>query len=422
MKHYHTLFMHENVTELEVHLMGNNDDYNVSHQVSDIVGRMPSLVKLEFDVHGDMSLVESATLKLFRELTKLESVTLSKKCLTPSVLLQLSKLPTLGVIQFPTYGPQQTNEVPPLAVTLHEGAFPALWDLSLCSNLEGIKSFLFGDAHFSRLTSLYVECRNVETPASVHEFLSALVDRYPDLKRFDIDITIQQADQEQCELLSFETIRPLLSLKKLETLEVRHNHPLIVSEDNIAELAMALPDIQDLILNCEPFSLDRPSITLGALLSIAHYCRKIRNIGLYLDATSVDTLPTIGAAQFATSFRTLNLGVSPIGFDKVPVALFLSQLLASRQGPIELQFGVTWDDVLTDDHYKRTVFDCCERWDEVAKMLPLLIRLRQEEHDHRRSIEREVEDLRMRNDVLAEYSRLRGYQAKRFSVQGCVVA
>ena len=55
-------------------------------------GHMPSLVKLDFDVHGDVTLAESAILKLLLGLTKLQVITLSKKCLTSSILLQLSKL------------------------------------------------------------------------------------------------------------------------------------------------------------------------------------------------------------------------------------------------------------------------------------------------------------------------------------------
>jgi hypothetical protein len=99
--------------------------------------------------------------------------------------------------------------------------------------------------------------------------------------------------------------------------------------------------------------------------------------------------------------RTLNVGVSPIGSDQVPVALFLSHLLSENEGVVILS-GVSWDKMLFENStdYSATIGKRCLRWSEVAKTLPLLLQLRKEEKVHRQDIEKEVEDLRMRNEVI----------------------
>jgi hypothetical protein len=99
--------------------------------------------------------------------------------------------------------------------------------------------------------------------------------------------------------------------------------------------------------------------------------------------------------------RTLNVGVSAIGSDHVPVALFLSHLLSENE-EVVIQSGVSWNKELFEDSndYSAAVRTRCRRWGEVAKTLPLLLQLRREEKVHRQDIEKEVEDLRMRNEVL----------------------
>jgi hypothetical protein len=107
------------------------------------------------------------------------------------------------------------------------------------------------------------------------------------------------------------------------------------------------------------------------------------------------------------------VGVSVIGSDHIPVALFLSHLLSENERVV-IQSGVSWNKELFEgsNEYSATVRTRCRRWDEVAKTLPLLLQLRREEKEHRQDIEKEVEDLRMRNEVLMGKILVDGNHAK----------
>lgn len=48
----------------------------------------------------------------------------------------------------------------------------------------------------------------------------------------------------------------------------------------------------------------------------------------------------------------------------------------------------------------------CERWKEVGRMLPLLTRLRMQERARTQALMNEVEDLRVRNQILMEKARM----------------
>jgi hypothetical protein len=185
---------------------------------------------------------------------------------------------------------------------------------------------------------------------------------------------------------------------------LRHNQPLRISEDDLAEFGVALPALENLVLNPEPLQLTRPEITLHSLLVIAQHFPNLFYLGIYLDAQDT-TIPMPYSSATAKTrlfpdLRTLHVGVSPIA-SEVPVALFLSHLL-SENGRVEIQSGISWNPTLFERsvEYSTTVFERCSKWDDVANTLPLLLQLRKEEKAHRRDIEKEVEDLRMRNEVI----------------------
>ncbi len=373
---------------------------------TDIVGRMPSLISLKCtDSYGLRDpTYDQQLLQLLSDLQKLQEVTLPKSFLDDQFLKTLSLLPELRVIQFDTLGGSRDPITPIIESTLGEGAFPMLYDLCLDSTLDDIRLYLTGGALLPRLKQLTVESVHPESPHAVRQFFVDVTRCYPALEMVSMDVIVSVGEQEVCEPLLPEHLRPVLSLQQLVRLELRHNMPLQISEIDLAEFGAALPSIEILVLNPEPLLLTRPKFTLRSLLSVAQNFPNLFHLGIYLDAQE-GTTPSEPYSPSRTRMfphlRTLNVGVSVIGSDHVPVALFLSHLLSENESVV-IQSGVSWNKELFEEsiEYSAAVRSRCRKWDEVARTLPLLLQLRKEEKAHRHDIEKEVEDLRMRNEVL----------------------
>jgi len=292
---------------------------------------------------------------------------------------------------------------PVIKGTLEEGAFPMLYDLCLCGALDDMRRYLTGGTLLPRLKNLSVESVQSESPSMVQRFLADVTECYPALEVISFDVIVDIDQQDGCEPLLLEHLRPLVSLKQLTRLELRHNLPIQISEEDLAEFGAGFPTIETLVLNPEPLRLTKPKFTLSSLLFVAQEFPNLSHLGIYLDAEDVTTGAPYSPAKIQTFpyLRTLNVGVSPIGADHVSVALFLSHLLSESE-EVVIQSGVSWDKELfdTSDSLVDEIGQRCDRWQEVVKALPLLLQLHKEEKVRRKDIEREVEDLRMRNEVL----------------------
>jgi hypothetical protein len=393
--------MHDKVSEFAFNLK-----YEDPHSVAtDVVGRMPSLSSLTCTRtagYRDTD-YDKALLLLLSNLHKLQEVTLPKNALDGDFLKALSLLPELEVVRFDNLGGIRCPFTPTIGCTLEEGAFPKLGDLCLDSTLEDMCLYLTGGALLPRLKSLSVESVHPESPNAVQEFFTDVTRCYPTLEVLDVDVIVYIEEQADCQPLFLEHFHPILSLRQLVRLELRHNLPLQISEDDFSEFGVALPAMEYLVLNPEPLLLTKPKLTLHALRSIAQNFPNLFHLGIYLDGEDVGAHPLHPPVKMRVFpyLRTLNMGVSPIGPDQVPVALFLSHLLSDNERVV-VQSGVSWSSELFgwSSSYEFTVQQRCHRWGEVAKTLPLLLQLRKEEKAHRQDIEAEVEDLRMRNEVL----------------------
>jgi hypothetical protein len=212
-----------------------------------------------------------------------------------------------------------------------------------------------------------------------------------------------------------------------------------ISHDNIIELATNWPSLESLILACEPINIpSEPSLhtlTLLSLIPFARYCPNLHTLGLFINATTADLATPVDTRTYTVDpprfkkLSKLSMGVSRIT-DPGAVALFLSQLCPLE---CEIEYGVTWECELDDgsgevvgigngswngvgtgegDEAERSANDVarlmtevarrCDRWKEVGKMLPLLTRLRMQERARTKALMDEAEDLRLRNQILAE--------------------
>ncbi|TCD63646.1 hypothetical protein EIP91_005163 [Steccherinum ochraceum] len=414
------MFMHERVNEFiaSLHL---HDDYPIATFFNEVVLRMPHLTALDLRFDFGVSEIEAAIVELLGGLPKLKSVIFPLYTLTSRIVQQLSKLPHLGTIQFEfkeDQGQGQVEDIMNFVPHLEEGAFPTLFDLSLSARLSDITAFL-GHMHGpTHLTHLYAHVITSAHPDEVMHFLTTISENCQQLTHLYIDYMaspggVIPAPQPR---LTWNALRPVLTLPNLIVFEMRWDLPIVLSQANVTEIASKWPSLEVLLLNCEPLDPSEDgTLTLDALLPFARHCPNLRELGLYLDATRISEDEVALQASAVKPFKNLKrlcMGLSTIT-EPGPVALFLSRLCPLG---CEVASGVTWPEGfgMAETATNREVLDRLqaaagawwEKWAEVARTLPLLTKLRIQEREARVALEREVDDLRTRCRLLSERAAL----------------
>ncbi|KZV72234.1 hypothetical protein PENSPDRAFT_733667 [Peniophora sp. CONT] len=408
-------FMHEGVRDLRVEISPEPSVEDLASFAANVTERTPDLTHIYLQPFISVASYYPL-LPMLSSLGSLTTITLSRWLLSQSVLVCLSTLPALGCIQFLPDGDAPyswaTNNPSIMAdmfSPLSGDAFPSLRDLSICCTISAAQALLYDSSNsaFPHLTQLYIHSIHIEEPSEVQTFLSALAERYPMLDSLALDILVDvvTAKAEHIDPLTFEHLRPLLSLSNLEQLEIRHNLPLIYTAPDLVELGTALPNLFSLTLNCEPLCTDLPPTTMEVLPVIAEHFPNLRVLGLCVDAETVThnlRTPAPSSRPRFPALEIINFGTSPIAEDVRPIQLYLSYLFANCPAAPLVQSGFTWDDELWihDDELMTSVAGFCVSWGDVARSLKLLVELRKDESSIRHQLLREVEDLRMRNDVL----------------------
>lgn len=466
--HHSILFMHENVKSFKV-LLSAREEPNYTSLCKDIVARMPSLTHLDLRFSFSVNKIKPELIALFSGLSKLQIAILPLYCITGDIMEALSRLPNIGTIQFEfldEQGSGDMTDVMQFSPKLEAGAFPSLWDLSLSARLSDMTRFLNMNYAPTNLTSLYVHVISVATPSVFTGFLNAVADNCHLLTSLYIDLAMREnpmAPPVSQERLTFENLRPLLNCPNLTTFELRWDLPLNITPEEIEIIAVKWPSLEVFLLNYEPMPFSIPSatnhanhangaisgsaaslptptptpaflpsepLTLRALLPFARHCPRLRELGMYVNATAADISPAdpMETPPSFKSLQKLQVGLSRIT-ESAPVALFLSQICPLG---CEVNAGVSWpeglgvflgpDSLLTREEEQTIVKDVqgwWKGWNEVQEALPLLTRLRMEERARRKMLEKEVEDLRIRCKLLEERSTM-GLQGA--SVDGTCVA
>lgn len=325
----------------------------------------------------------------------------------------VSALEDLDCIEFQYQPPQsvlQVGNVRPFDPTCEEGAFPALSDISLTAAFEDVARFLEQKHSPRKLTMIFVESFQIENPPDFEFLLTAVVDRCPLMEQLCILSEVDASDVVPApspeDSLTYAHIQGVLAMPALRHLELHHQYPLSITHAEICDLAQKVSSrIEVLILNCEPAYIGSSSLTLQALLPFAEYCPKLQHLALFMNASAAD-IPIPPPNDPFPTFQSLTrfwAGTSLIA-EEGPVALFLSHLLPLS---CTIDSGITWSQDETERRSRviergtwDTIRGRCKKWCKVQEMVPLLVRLRMEERERGGRVRREVEDLRMRTDVL----------------------
>ncbi|KAG5634039.1 hypothetical protein DXG03_006362, partial [Asterophora parasitica] len=190
-------------------------------------------------------------------------------------------------------------------------------------SFDDAASFLNASFAPTNLTILYLESSQFETPAVIFHLITTVTSNCQLLKSlslfsFATPSAVSEADDSTSSLcITLDTLRPLLACPNLTSLELVHQYPLALSHADIEALAKSWPSAEILLLNTEPAALDRSPLTLCALLPFAKHCPKLRELGLFLDASASANLelftPTSSSPDplpMFKSLRNLSMGVS----------------------------------------------------------------------------------------------------------------
>ncbi|KAF9524767.1 hypothetical protein CPB83DRAFT_773231 [Crepidotus variabilis] len=408
------VFMHSSIKTFDIWLPDELEETSPRPFFQDVVARMPNITNLNIRSYVAVHDIETELIELLNGLPKLHTITLPRFYLTSNVSEALSRLPNLAIIEFQYFAEQgcgNPDDVVPYAPTLSEGAFPLLWDHSLTAQFSDVARFFNLDFAPTNITTLYVDSGIDEMASSIENFLVVLVENCQLLKYLAL-VSLRDAgspqpmEDEQRFKITMDHLKPIFKLPNLRSLELLHHHSLALQQTDIENIAFSFPAMETLILNNEPVILDESSLTMEALGSFARHCPYLTHLGLFIDTTGIQASLSPSAAMDLIPFkslRRLSMGVSIITDDNA-ASLYLSHIL-----PVgcTVDCGITWDETVfaARDVYKN-VQDRCELWTKVDRVLPVLVRLRVEEKERLRLMERELDDLRMRNGVLKDSSRL----------------
>lgn len=354
--------------------------------------RMPELIRLTLRRRGPVRELQEHFCRAFERLPKLQKVVLPLCGSTTRVVEALSRLEKLQEVSFT--GPDECGmgfltDVEDFSPVLREGAFPALRRMSFSAHVPAATRFIDSTLFPTNLTRLYVHVVDIVDTDVLQTFFSAVARKCPCLVDLTVDFIISP-----CAALAIpappietrphiQTFRTLFTCVRITSFEFRWDYPLSLQDRDMEEFALAWPGLEHFMLNCEAVIEFTPStLTLGALIPFATFCPRLRHLGLYVDA---DAAPSTTIDQPFRSLRNLSVGASSITAAE-PVSLFLSRLCSPYCAIVS---GFRWPDAYSlaldnagiFDERRANICDYWVRWNEVLKILPVVIRARVEERD-----------------------------------------
>lgn len=269
-------------------------------------------------------------LEVIKGLRCLRAILLPRYHITARVIEEVALLPHLVELGSQATGIDRTIfTFPQFDPCLRKEAFPSLRTLSFCAGVHSSSQFLSQRYFPSNIRRLHLEMPTLENPGAVRSLLDTVAETCPSIEEIsfwdqDVHDHREMTPEDQ---ITLETLRPVFACSKLTTLQIRHHYPLSLGTPELKILASELPSIETLLLNEGPIHHPlRSPLTLDVLLIFAPRCRKLRKLGLYVDASISVTHVLDGKEIHAfPELRSFSVGLSHIE-DAESVALFLGQI------------------------------------------------------------------------------------------------
>jgi len=408
------MFMHSNVKRFVIYLPSVIAEASPRPFFDDIINRMPRLNEIDIRTDIPARILEKEFIRLLPSLPDLQKLSTPRFFLTSSIAVCLSHLPKLGCIEFQYHVDQGSGDPADIAVfqpELPEGAFPSLQDLSLTASYLEAQRFLTIPFAPTNLTILYIESSNFESSTTLHQLLAAISENCQMLKRLTLisprrELEDHTPDPDGSNQVTADTLKPVLSCCNLTSFEIVHQFPFRLTQKDLEVFAKCWVSLETLNLNSEPHHFESSHLTLEALFPFAQYCPRLSYLALFIDASiTIPSFPSTSRYPCFKCLQQLTMGLSVVR-EPVSVACFLSRVLPLG---CQIDSGVIWTETFElEPRAEATATQRCSMWYEVNKLLPMLIRVREEERERMKELQRElgqvreqVHDLTEKLDVLA---------------------
>lgn len=311
----------------------------------ELSNRAPNLTTLSLDLaYIDVS--DSQVIKYLASLRSLQKLTMNPANYTSELFSELAKFSNLRAIEFERTLVQlkRTSQRSLFRPILQEGAFPELRELALNVAFDDMSSLLSHKYAPTRLLSqLHITSSHFETAESISTFLKVLTDSCQMLESLGLNMAPSMRYKESTRI-SYQELVVLRSLPNLRSFRFNDSFPVSLTNEELGNLVSSWNSLETLYLTAPhrygPFNLSS-QLTLACLFPLAQHCPKLREVGLYIDATiSVGLPPTF---KPFVRLEVLDIGKSPIE-DVYELFRFLNILCPGARPKFDLDTMHSWDD------------------------------------------------------------------------------
>ncbi|VDB95127.1 unnamed protein product [Peniophora sp. CBMAI 1063] len=339
------VFLTATVKSLKIFTPTGSSRYSVEILSEDVAGRCPNLESLHIEPvnHAYATTLEPALIQLIQRLP-LKSIRLPLYFLTPRVLAATSDCKDLQVIEVGVNRSDQSHNWSYARgfpdVLLHALSSSSLQSLGLAIPLMEMNALLVRDpSHLRFIHRLSVRAVGMTKRDVMRLFCETISKRCTHLRELLL-VTNRPSRETRhsrwektpgSEAITLETLLPLSELGTLTYLELSHEHPVLLTDEELLALVTPLPRLEVLLMNECPANLTKPNLTMNCLPHLARALPNLRELGVCLDLS--ERVPDGPSPNRFQSLKLLCPHFSPVkkGHEE-DVALFISTLLPLRGG------------------------------------------------------------------------------------------
>lgn len=344
--------------------------------MSAVARRVPGLTDVDLRSSSALGSKQIAIITLIKALPNLQSITFPAEHLTRSMMEILATAPRLQRIRctqrrlMSLWDLGLSDYELELGPPWPEDAFSSITHLELLVPFPEFTDFIRANKFAGQLSVLSIESSAWENPAHFHDLLAAISLNCPQARELHLLPHNSPDGDRPTQSIALDDLEPLFQCRSLTMLELAYGLPLQLDMEDLETLASGMPDLENLNLNSHPAYRDDCLLTLSSLLSFACHCKKLKCLGLFLDAAVPVILPSPDLLHSFHSLRELDMGVSFIA-DEGPVAQFLSYI--TPEG-CRVKTSAPWNvEVYESPLHWLTI------WNRVDAVLPWLIPVRRQE-------------------------------------------
>jgi len=256
-------------------------------------------------------------------------------------------------------------------------AFVALRELSVSCPSVSSCSALLNAISWHQLESVDVNVTGIPDNAALMKMFFHVLSTQcssTSLKRITIMMFTSMPNNSLDRYIVDEDIlSPLLPFQNLTALEIYSCHAFRISNNTLHRMAMSWGRLRTLELGSYGWA-GQSKVTLAGLVPLVQYCAELVDLGIVVDATTVD--PPLYIPKANIKVEHLRLGDSVI-HDPAAVAAYLSALfpklhsVCSWFGVTARQPAITWQ---KKEQYR-------DRWEEVVRLTKIFADVRHVERN-----------------------------------------